>query len=181
RAPARLERATLLPASEFLLPQSGIAEIRGRLGRSASRLSERLSGDLARFEGTTDDPLRPSANVPGQLAGESRALSVGDAAEVWAPYLAPSTALDHIDPGTLLIIDEPGDVAEAAGFLCREADERRAELVEAAELPKDWQSTYLPARDWKSRLVGSRTLALSWRAAPPDDVAIAGGARASRA
>jgi transcription-repair coupling factor (superfamily II helicase) len=179
RTTGRVERATLLPASEFLLPPSGIADIRGRLGRSASRLSDRLSGDLARFEGTTDDPLRPSANVSGQLAGESRALSVGDAAEVWAPYLAPSTALDHIDPGTLLIIDEPGDVAEAAGFLWRQADERRAELVEAAELPKDWQSTYLPARDWKSRLVGSRTLELTWESESPADVAMAGGARGS--
>ena len=57
-------------------------------------------------------------------------------------HLAPSTALDHIDPGTLLILDEPGDIAEAAAFLWRQADERRAELVEAGELPKDWRSTY---------------------------------------
>ena len=120
RTTGRVEHATLLPASEFLLPASGAADIRGRLGRAANRLSERLAGDLARFEGTTDDPLRPSAtpaDVPGEVAKGSRALTVGDAAEVWAPYLAPSTALDHIDPGALLVIDEPGDVAEAAGFL----------------------------------------------------------------
>jgi hypothetical protein len=179
RTTGLVEHATLLPASEFLLPASGAADIRGRLGRAAKRLSERLAGDLARFEGTTDDPLRPSArpaDVPGQVAKGSRALTVGDAAEVWAPYLAPSTALDHIDPGALLVIDEPGDVAEAAGFLWRQADERRAELVEAAELPKDWQSTYLPARDWKARLVASRTLELTWESEPPADVAMAGGA-----
>ena len=182
RTTGRVEHATLLPASEFLLPASGAADIRGRLGRAANRLSERLAGDLARFEGTTDDPLRPSAtpaDVPGQVAKGSRALTVGDAAEVWAPYLAPSTALDHIDPGALLVIDEPGDVAEAAGFLWRQADERRAELVEAAELPKDWQSTYLPARDWKARLVTSRTLELTWESEPPADVAMAGGSRGS--
>ena len=182
RTTGRVEHATLLPASEFLLPASGAADIRGRLGRAANRLSERLAGDLARFEGTTDDPLRPSAtpaDVPGEVAKGSRALTVGDAAEVWAPYLAPSTALDHIDPGALLVIDEPGDVAEAAGFLWRQADERRAELVEAAELPKDWQSTYLPARDWKARLVASRTLELTWESEPPADVAMAGGSRGS--
>ncbi|MFL5684850.1 MAG: transcription-repair coupling factor [Chloroflexota bacterium] len=183
RTTGRVEHAVLLPASEFLLPESGVADIRGRLGRSANRLSERLVGDLARFEGTTEDPLRPTTTVAERGAGESRAesraLSVGDAAEVWAPYLAPSTALDHIGAGTLLIIDEPGDVAEAAGFLWRQADERRAELVDAAELPKDWQSTYLPAREWKARLVGSRTLELTWESEPPADVAMAGGARGS--
>ena len=81
-------------------------------------------------------------------------MAVGDAAEVWAAHLAPATGLDHIDPGTLLVLDEPGDIAEAAAFLWRQADERRAELIEAGELPKDWPSTYLPPRDWKGRLVG---------------------------
>ena len=64
-------------------------------------------------------------------------------------------------PGTLLILDEPGDIAEAAAFLWRQADERRAELVDAGELPKDWRSTYLAPRDWKGRLVASRTLELT--------------------
>ena len=177
RTTGKVDRAVLLPASEFLLPTTGVAAIRERLGRAASRLSERLAGDLARFEGTTHDPLRPAA--PEQHPGESRALAVGDAAEVWAPHLAPASGLDHIDPGTLLILDEPGDIAEAAAFLWRQADERRGELVEAGELPKDWPSTYLGPRDWKSRLVGSRTLELTWESEPPSDVAMAGGARGS--
>ena len=177
RTTAKVDRAVLLPASEFLLPTTGVAAIRERLGRASSRLSERLAADLARFEGTADDPLRPAA--PEQHPGESRALPVGDAAEVWAAHLAPATGLDHIDPGTLLILDEPGDVAEAAGFLWRQAGERRGELVEAGELPKDWPSTYLGPRDWKSRLVGSRTLELTWESEPPADVAMAGGARGS--
>ena len=68
-------------------------------------------------------------------------MVVGDAAEVWAAHLAPATGLDHIGPGTLLVLDEPGDIAEAAAFLWRQADERRAELVESGELPKEWPST----------------------------------------
>ena len=76
--------------------------------------------------------------------------------------LAPATGLDHLDPATLLVLDEPGDLADAAEFLWRQADERRAELVEAGDLPKDWPSTYLPPRDWKSRLLGARTLELTW-------------------
>ena len=173
RTIGKVERAVLLPASEFLLPTTGVAAIRERLGRGAARLSDRLAGDLARFEGTTDDPLRPA------VAGESRALAVGDAAEVWAAHVAPATGLDHLDPGTVLVLDEPGDIGEAASFLWRQADERRAELVDAGELPRDWPSTYLPPRDWKRRLVASRTLELTWESELPSDVAMASGARGS--
>jgi transcription-repair coupling factor (superfamily II helicase) len=173
RTTGKIERAVLLPASEFLLPTTGVAAIRDRLGRAARRLPERLAGDLARFEGTSDDALRPA------VAGESRAVAVGDATEVWAAHLAPATGLDHVDPDTVLVLDEPGDIADAAGFLWRQADERRAELVDAGELPKDWPSTYLPRRDWKSRLGASRTLELTWESELPVDSAMAAGARGS--
>ena len=103
----------------------------------------------------------------------TRAVEVGDAAEVWAAQLAPATGLDHIGPGTLLLLDEPGDIAEAAEFLWRQADERRTELIAAGDLPKDWPSTYLPPRDWKGRLVASRTLELTWESEPPGDTAMA--------
>jgi transcription-repair coupling factor (superfamily II helicase) len=184
RTTGKVDGAVLLPASEFLLPSSGVAAIRERLGRSAGRLPERLAADLARFEGTGDDPLRAAVETggPGPGAGPgdaSRALHVGDAAEVWAPFLAPATGLDHVPSGTPLILDEPGDIAEAAAFLWRQADERRGELIEAAELPKDWPSTYLGPRDWKGRLVASRTLELTWESEPPTDVAMASGARSS--
>ena len=85
RTTGTVERIVLLPASEFLLPTGGVAAIRERLGKAVSRLGERLGTDLARFEGAADDPLRPVA------AGASRALAVGDAAEVWAAQLAPAT------------------------------------------------------------------------------------------
>ena len=181
RTTGKVERAVLLPASEFLLPTTGVAALRERLGRDVAKLGERLSADLARFEGATDDPLRPAAatNPGGALPSASRALAVGDAAEVWAAQLAPATGFDHIDPGTLLLLDEPGDIAEAAGFLWRQADERRGELIEVGDLPKSWPSTYLPPRDWKGRLVASRTLELTWESEPPADVAMASGTRGS--
>jgi transcription-repair coupling factor (superfamily II helicase) len=173
RTTARLEEAVLLPASEFLLPDGGTTAIRGRLGRSAKGLSDRLAADLGRFEGSTADPLRPV------VAGASRAVAVGDAAEVWAAQLAPATGLDHVDADTILVLDEPGDIAEAAAFLWRQADERRTELIDAGELPRDWPSTYLPPRDWKGRLVASRTLELTWESEPPPDVAMASAGRGS--
>jgi transcription-repair coupling factor (superfamily II helicase) len=156
RAVGSLERVTLLPASEFLRSPGGLA-LDERLGRKAAKLPERLAADLERFESTET----------------SRALNVGDAAEVWAPLLAPASGLDHVQPDTLLVIDEPGDIAEAADFLWRQADERRAELIESGELPKDWPSTYVGPRPWKSRLVASRTLELTWESEAPESGALA--------
>jgi transcription-repair coupling factor (superfamily II helicase) len=173
RATGAVDRAVLLPASEFLLPSGGAGVLRERLGRGAARLPERLAADLARLEGAETDPLRPTST------DASRSLAVGDAAEVWAAHLAPATGLDHVDPGTLLLLDEPGDLADAAAFLWSQADERRGELVEASELPKDWPSTYLGPREWKARLVASRTLELTWESSPAEGVAMASGVRGS--
>jgi transcription-repair coupling factor (superfamily II helicase) len=179
RTVGTIERAALLPASEFLLPAGGAAAIRERLGRAAARLPERLAADLDRFDSESLQAGRAATKGAATFSDATRAMAVGDAAEVWAAHLAPATGLDHIGPGTLLLLDEPGDIAEAATFLWRQADERRAELVEAGELPKDWPSTYLPPRDWKSRLVASRTLELTWESVPPEDAAMARGALSS--
>ena len=165
-----VDRVELLPASEVLLPADGVAGLRTRLGRRAARLPERLSADLSRFEAT-------STSTAGARAGA--ALDVGDAAEVWAGVLCPATALDHLDPGTLLILDEPGDIADAAEFLWRQSDERREDLESAGDLPKDWPATYLPRRDWKTRLLRSRTLELTWESEASADAAIAGGSLSS--
>ena len=134
RTTGKVDRAVVLPASEFLLPDRG----RGRDPRRASarwprQLPERLAGDLARFEGDADRPgcerrrHRDRSDAGSGRRRRGRGLGA---------QLAPATGLDHIEPGTLLVLDEPGDVAEAAEFLWRQADERRAELVEAGELPE---------------------------------------------
>ena len=36
------------------------------------------------------------------------------------------------------------------------------ELVAAGDIPKDWPPTLLGPREWKSRLLGARTLELTW-------------------
>src|SRR4029453_17942409 len=130
RTVGALEEAVLLPASEFLQPPGGVAALRESLGRRAARLPERLAADLERF----------STHGTNEAA---RALHLGDAAEIWAPLLAPASGLDHVADETLLVIDEPGDVAEAAEFLWRQAEERRGELVESGDLLKDWPPTYV--------------------------------------
>ncbi len=157
----------LLPATEFLLPPGGADDIRARLGRLAARLPERLAIDLARFAGEAASPER---EAPGT---EGRALAAGDAAEVWSRVVAPSTGLDHLDPSTLFVLDEPGDLADAAAFLWRQAEERHRELVDQGELPRDWPQAYLPSRDWKARLHGARTLELTWTSEAQDAAGMA--------
>ncbi|MBP1704856.1 MAG: transcription-repair coupling factor [Chloroflexi bacterium] len=172
RSVRAIESVALLPASEFLLPGEGVAGLRARLGRLAGRLPERLAADLARLEGSVvaGTPAREAAR--GGMSG-TRALAVGDAAEVWAAIVCSSFGLDHLAPGTLLVLDEPGEIAAAADFLWEQAGERRADLVAAGELPDGWPEAYMPPRTWKSRLLGARTLELTWE--PGQAVAIGGG------
>jgi transcription-repair coupling factor (superfamily II helicase) len=165
RTVRRADEIRLLPASEFLLPAGGGAAIRDRLGKLASKLGERLEADLARFEG---EALPERSTPEGPI---TRALRVGDAAEVWAPYLSPATGFDHVPAGTLLVLDEPGDLADAGDFLWRQAEERRRDLIESGDVPKDWPAAYLAQRDWKQRLVASRTLELTWESDAPGAMA----------
>jgi transcription-repair coupling factor (superfamily II helicase) len=187
-----IDEVVLLPASEFLVPAGGVATIRAALGRGAGRLPDRLAADLERLtvasvaadhgqdHGRGHGPTSHGSVVePGSAGGTARALAIGDGAEVWAPLVAPATGLDHVPAGTVLVLDEPGDIAEAAAFLWRQADERRSELVDAGELPKDWPSTYLLPRDWKRRLLAGRTLELTWETDPPPAALLAGGGLAS--
>ncbi|HUR15685.1 MAG TPA: transcription-repair coupling factor, partial [Candidatus Limnocylindrales bacterium] len=143
-----VDEITLLPASEFLIPQATSDRLRQSLGKGADRLSDDLAADLARLE-------------QGQLA---------DAAEIWAGHLAPATGLDHIG-NELLVIDELPDVAASADFLWSQADERRGELQAAGILPKSWPTAYPQPREWKQRLNVASTLELTWESeadgAPP--------------
>ena len=103
----------------------------------------------------------------------ARALDVGDAAEIWAAILCPASGLDHLAADALLVVDEPGEIAAAAEFLWDQAAERRRDLVAAGELPAAWPDAYLAPREWKARLLGARTLELTWEPGPVQ--AIGGG------
>jgi transcription-repair coupling factor (superfamily II helicase) len=169
RSTGRIDRVTLLPATEFLLPHTE-AGLRQRLGTLASKLPERLEADLARFEGVSSEAWE--RRTPERANGpETRAISVGDAAEVWATFLAPSVGIDHLGDGTIVVLDEPGDLAESGAFLWTQADERRGDLVKAGDLPDRWPSTYLPKREWTSRLAAATTLELTWESALPRGLA----------
>ncbi len=148
RGVGAVPEATLLPASEFLLPPDAGAALRAMLGKAADRLPERLADDLAHLE----------------------LGSLGDTAELWGGHLAPGSGLDHLG-SAIWFIDEPAEVTAAAEFLWSQADDRRGELERAGELPKGWPSTYPEPRDWKARMLAARTIELTWESeaegAPP--------------
>jgi transcription-repair coupling factor (superfamily II helicase) len=112
----RVERAVLLPASEFL-PAGGW----GALAARAPELSsDALQADLARLE-----------------QGD-----VGEAAETWAALLTAGPATDHLPENTHLVVTDPSELRVIASDLDVQATERRAGLVAAGELPPDWPLPY---------------------------------------
>ncbi len=125
----RPDRRADRPAAGVRVPAAaGWGSGHPRAARAAWRPDCR-SGSRRTWPGSkaTGERGRRPRRAPATAAAapETRAVAVGDAAEVWAAQLAPATGLDHVGPGTLLLLDEPGDIAEAAEFLWRQADERR--------------------------------------------------------
>jgi len=112
----RLERATLLPASEFL-PATGW----DALAAQAPELpSDALRADLARLE-------------QGDVA---------EAAETWAALLTAGPTTDHIPAAAHLVLTDAAELAAIAADLDAQATERLAGLVESGELPADWPLPY---------------------------------------
>jgi transcription-repair coupling factor (superfamily II helicase) len=169
-----VDEVVLLPASEFLVPEGGVAQIRDRVSRlpGRSKLPDRLAADLARFEEREWRPARASRELTPDistmsaqpLARSTRATQPRSG----PPCCAPSTGLDHVPADTLLVLDEPGDIADAADFLWRQASgtPRRADSPRG-ELLDQWPEAYLSPRDWKSRLLRGRTLELTWEPEAP--------------
>jgi transcription-repair coupling factor (superfamily II helicase) len=112
----RVERAVLLPASEFL-PTDGWSSL---AERAPTLHSDALQADLTRLE-------------QGDL---------GEAAETWAALLTAGPASDHVPPGALVVLTDPTELRAIASDLDAQATERRAGLVASGELPEDWPLPY---------------------------------------
>ena len=97
---AAIERALLLPASEFLLPAGGATAIRDRLGRAAARLPERLAADLARFDTEALAQTRSGATAAGPAARPpagrwSSAMRPRSGPRTWRRRPASTTSAGH--------------------------------------------------------------------------------------
>ncbi|HTE66015.1 MAG TPA: CarD family transcriptional regulator, partial [Candidatus Binatia bacterium] len=134
----RLERATLLPASEFL-PPGGWASL---VAAAPQQSSEVLEADRARLE-------------QGDLA---------EAAETWAWLLTAAPAADHLPESAHLILTDADELRAIARELDLQAVTRRAGLVEAGELPAEWPLPY-EARTTLAALEARATESLEEQAA----------------
>ncbi|MGZ6372433.1 MAG: hypothetical protein ACXWL8_03480, partial [Candidatus Limnocylindria bacterium] len=112
----RMERAVLLPASEFL-PAGGWQTL---ADRAPGLPSEALQADLAHLE-------------QGDLA---------QAAETWAALLTAGPSTDHVPPNAHVVLTDPAELRAIAADLDLQATERRAGLVAAGELPDSWPLPY---------------------------------------
>ena len=112
----RVERATLLPASEFL-PADGWEAL---ASRAPQLPSEALLADLAHLE-------------QGDLA---------EAAETWAALLTAGATSDHLPAATHLVLTDPEELRAIAADLDAQATERRDGLVVSGELPPGWPLPY---------------------------------------
>lgn len=112
----RVERAVLLPASEFL-PAEGWQTL---ADRAPSLPSEALQADLARLE-------------QGDLA---------EAAETWAALLTAGPATEHLAENAHVVLTDQSELRAIAADLDRQATERRAGLIASGELPEAWPLPY---------------------------------------
>jgi transcription-repair coupling factor (superfamily II helicase) len=112
----RVDRAVLLPASEFL-PADGWQALAARAPRLPSEV---LQADLARLE-------------QGDLA---------EAAETWAALLTAGPATDHVPPSAHVVLTDPSELRAIAADLDAQATERRAGLIASGELPDAWPLPY---------------------------------------
>jgi transcription-repair coupling factor (superfamily II helicase) len=113
----RLERATLLPASEFI-PAEGWSTLSERV--TLVDLPDGLRADLAKLE-------------QGDVA---------EAAETWATHLTAGPTLDHVPRAAHLVLTDPGELRAIATDLDVRAGQRLASLADAGELPEDWRLPY---------------------------------------
>jgi transcription-repair coupling factor (superfamily II helicase) len=104
-----------------------------------------------------------------QIAG----MDVGEfceGREIFAPYFTgrlPSL-LDYLEPGDLVVLDEPETIALAAGELERSAEEGYADFVAQGELPAGLRRPYLAWADLAPGLERVPRLALGGGAASGD-------------
>ncbi len=79
----------------------------------------------------------------------------------YAPLFNGGSLLDFLPSDTLVILDEPGDIAAAAGSFHAEAEQLRAEKLDLRELPANYPLPYHTGEDLSGRLAAFRTLDLN--------------------
>jgi len=124
RSLAMLEAAVMGPAIEMTIDPARGGALAGHLQMENLRgeTRERFERDIAALR-------------------EGQAF---DGMELYAPFLAEGTLFDHLPRGTLLIVDEPTDIAALQHEHDERAQEQRRELELRGELPHGMPAPHAP-------------------------------------
>ena len=167
-------RSMLLPASEFLAP----ARRRGRAPRrgsaaAAAKLPERLAADLARFEGDARRRERAQRTTAGRVARRRRGRGLGRRSSPRRPASTTSTRRPCSSSTSPATSPRPPSSCGAR------PTSGAPSSIEAGDLPKDWPSTYLGPRDWKTPARRRPDARADLGVGDAADAAIAGGGLSS--
>src|SRR5579884_2786719 len=101
------------------------------------------------------DPSNLEVDAAERFEDETRRLREGDLAVAqgfYLPFLARASLLDYFDPASLLIVDEPADIAQALDDLDAQAREARDELQRRHLIPLGLPLPHAPRADVESEL-----------------------------
>ncbi|MBN1977952.1 MAG: transcription-repair coupling factor, partial [Anaerolineae bacterium] len=143
RSQERVEVVTVTPAREAL-PRHGprVAEhVAAQL--AGQRLADERAELEAHYEGLTS-----AMPFPG--------------IEFYLPYLytQPATLLDYLPPETLVVVDDPQELAAVWASLEEEAVDLREAAEAAGTLPPEYPLPYVTWDEWSERLADRTVLAL---------------------
>ncbi len=146
RTASTVEEARIGPAQEHL-------------GSDASRLEAFSRLDFA----ACPPPVREMFEE--ELALLRSGLSFRDR-DFYVQFLASQTLLDHVPPGSLLVLDEEADIQEALNEEMKQAEASRTEMEDRGEIPRGFPRPYEAWEDIQPLFSNrQRVLALSrWAA-----------------
>jgi len=143
RSQKRMNSVTITPAREAL-PRHGPRVA----GRVAAQLARDLPADVRAEMESHHEGLIAAAPFPGL--------------EFYLPYFYTGSAmlLDYLPPETLLIVDDPQELADAWAGLEEDAVELRVAAEEAGTIAPDYPLPYVTWDAWSERLTGRPVLTL---------------------
>ncbi|MBN1815471.1 MAG: hypothetical protein JXA14_26800, partial [Anaerolineae bacterium] len=145
RSQERVETITVAPAREAL-PRHG------------PRVAERVAAQL-----TGHQPADERAELEAHYEGLSSAMPF-PGIEFYLSYLYahPATLLDYLPPETLVVVDDPQELAAVWADLEEEAVDLRDAAEGAETLPPEYPLPYITWDEWSEQLADRPALALGY-------------------
>jgi transcription-repair coupling factor (superfamily II helicase) len=145
RSQERVEAITVTPAREAL-PRHG------------PRVAERVAAQLADHQ-----PADERTELEAHYEGLAAAMPF-PGIEFYLPYLYthPATLLDYLPPETLVVVDDPQEMAAVWAGLEEEAVDLREAAEGAGALPPEYPLPYVTWGEWSERLSDRPALALGY-------------------